>query len=214
MNIEGLDYNTQREQLVLPEYGREIQSMVNYAIGLTDREERAIDTMIVCSAAEPQKHIVVEGGHNGSRVVHDYTVRNGGKQLAAYTDAETTDANGKPVRTEKGTTAWTALKGDMLEASGMDKDAVLTFRSQDEYEQYLADTEMLKEADFSSEDTGNSNYFMPDELRRKFKKFKDYDHRCEKCHGKLKIVVGKGYDKLKCPRCKYKLIPGDIIMWD
>ena len=22
MNIEGLDYNTQREQLVLPEYGR------------------------------------------------------------------------------------------------------------------------------------------------------------------------------------------------
>ena len=76
------------------------------------------------------------------------------------------------------------------------------------------DEEMLKEADFSSEDTGNSNYFMPDELRRKFKKFKDYDHRCEKCHGKLKIVVGKGYDKLKCPRCKYKLIPGDIIMWD
>ena len=114
---------------------------------LTDREERAIDTMIVCSAAEPQKHIVVEGGHNGSRVVHDYTVRDGDKQLAAFTDAETTDANGKPVRTEKGTTAWTALKADMLEASGMDKDAVLTFRSQDEYEQYLADTEMLKEAD-------------------------------------------------------------------
>lgn len=114
---------------------------------LTDREERAIDTMIVCSAAEPQKHIVVEGGHNGSRVVHDYTVRDGDKQLAAFTDAETTDENGKPVRTEKGTTAWSALKSEMLEASGMDKDSVLTFRSQEEYEQYLADTEMLREAD-------------------------------------------------------------------
>ena len=81
------------------------------------------------------------------RVVHDYAVRDGDKQLAAFTDAETTDANGKPVRTEKGTTAWTALKAEMLEASGMDKDAVLTFRSQEEYEQYLADTEMLRDAD-------------------------------------------------------------------
>ena len=35
----------------------------------------------------------------------------------------------------------------MLQASGMDKDSVLTFRSQEEYEQYLADTEMLREAD-------------------------------------------------------------------
>ena len=35
----------------------------------------------------------------------------------------------------------------MLAASGMDKDAVLTFGSQEEYEQYLADTEMLKSAD-------------------------------------------------------------------
>ena len=28
MNIEGLDYNTQREKLVLPQYGREIQDML------------------------------------------------------------------------------------------------------------------------------------------------------------------------------------------
>lgn len=40
MNIKGLDYNTQREKLVLPEYGREIQSMVDYAVALTDRAER------------------------------------------------------------------------------------------------------------------------------------------------------------------------------
>ena len=31
MNIEGLDYNTQRERLILPQYGREIQNMVDYA---------------------------------------------------------------------------------------------------------------------------------------------------------------------------------------
>ena len=40
MNIDGLDYNTQRAQIVLPEYGREIQQMVDYAVGLPDREER------------------------------------------------------------------------------------------------------------------------------------------------------------------------------
>lgn len=40
MNIEGLDYNTQRERLILPEYGREIQNMVDHAIGIEDKAER------------------------------------------------------------------------------------------------------------------------------------------------------------------------------
>lgn len=40
MNIEGLDYNTQREKLVMPEYGREIQNMVDYAVAIESREER------------------------------------------------------------------------------------------------------------------------------------------------------------------------------
>ena len=40
MNIEGLDYNTQREKLVLPEYGREIQQMVDHAVSIEDRAER------------------------------------------------------------------------------------------------------------------------------------------------------------------------------
>lgn len=40
MNIEGLDYNTLRDRLVLPEYGREVQKMVEYAITIPDREER------------------------------------------------------------------------------------------------------------------------------------------------------------------------------
>ena len=40
MNIEGLDYNTQRERLILPEYGREVQSMVDHAVGIADRDRR------------------------------------------------------------------------------------------------------------------------------------------------------------------------------
>ena len=40
MDIPGLDYNTQRETLLLPEYGREIQKMVNHAISLASKEER------------------------------------------------------------------------------------------------------------------------------------------------------------------------------
>ena len=40
MNIKGLDYNTLREKLLMPEYGREIQKMVDYAVGLTDKQER------------------------------------------------------------------------------------------------------------------------------------------------------------------------------
>ncbi len=51
MNIPGLDYNTQREKLVLPEYGREIQKMVTHCMSLPKREERLrcaqtiVDTM-------------------------------------------------------------------------------------------------------------------------------------------------------------------------
>ena len=40
MNKEGLDYNTQREKLAMPEYGREIQQMVDYCVKLEDSEER------------------------------------------------------------------------------------------------------------------------------------------------------------------------------
>ena len=40
MNIKGLDYNTYRDKLLMPEYGREIQKMVDYAVSLTDKSER------------------------------------------------------------------------------------------------------------------------------------------------------------------------------
>lgn len=40
MEISGLDYNTQRSKLILPEYGREIQQMVDHAVTLPTKEER------------------------------------------------------------------------------------------------------------------------------------------------------------------------------
>ena len=40
MDIKGLDYNTHRDKLLMPEYGREIQKMVDYAVSLKDKSER------------------------------------------------------------------------------------------------------------------------------------------------------------------------------
>ena len=40
MDIKGLDYNTAREKLVMTEYGREIQKMIDVAIALPTKEER------------------------------------------------------------------------------------------------------------------------------------------------------------------------------
>ena len=36
-----MEYNTQREHLIIPEYGRNIQKMVAHALGLKDKEERS-----------------------------------------------------------------------------------------------------------------------------------------------------------------------------
>lgn len=40
MNIEGLDYNTRRKKLLLPEYGREIQNLVDNAVSKGTKDER------------------------------------------------------------------------------------------------------------------------------------------------------------------------------
>lgn len=39
--MENNDYNTQRVKLILPEYGRNIQRMVDYILTIQDREERS-----------------------------------------------------------------------------------------------------------------------------------------------------------------------------
>ena len=38
--IENLEYNSEREHLIIPEYGRHIQKMVNYATSRESKEER------------------------------------------------------------------------------------------------------------------------------------------------------------------------------
>jgi hypothetical protein len=35
-----MEYNTEREKLIIPEYGRNIQKMIEYTVGIEDREKR------------------------------------------------------------------------------------------------------------------------------------------------------------------------------
>ena len=66
MNIEGLDYNTQRERLILPEYGREIQKMVNHAMTLPTKQERqacAESIIATMSILFPQGYDAVDLEH-------------------------------------------------------------------------------------------------------------------------------------------------------
>ncbi|MEY8020139.1 DUF4290 domain-containing protein [Muriicola sp. SD30] len=39
-SVETLEYNTERPYLIIPEYGRHFQKMVDYAMSIKDREER------------------------------------------------------------------------------------------------------------------------------------------------------------------------------
>lgn len=38
--VENLEYNSERPKLIIPEYGRHFQKMVDYAVSITDDEER------------------------------------------------------------------------------------------------------------------------------------------------------------------------------
>ena len=38
--IENIEYNTERNKLIIPEYGRHLQKMINYAVSIEDVEER------------------------------------------------------------------------------------------------------------------------------------------------------------------------------
>ena len=35
-----MEYNTEREHRIIPEYGRHVQTMINHASGITDKVER------------------------------------------------------------------------------------------------------------------------------------------------------------------------------
>jgi hypothetical protein len=62
----AIDYNTQRQHLLQPEYGRIIQNMVNYCCTIEDREERtkAAKTVIsIMGAANPHLRDVPDFKH-------------------------------------------------------------------------------------------------------------------------------------------------------
>ncbi len=60
MEIKGIDYNTQREKLIMPEYGREVQRMVEHACSLPTKEERlrcAKSIVRLMAARNPQARV-------------------------------------------------------------------------------------------------------------------------------------------------------------
>lgn len=63
MDIGGLDYNTQRDRLLLPEYGREIQKMVDYTLTLPTKAERQRAAEAIIAV---MKHMFPQGRNNES----------------------------------------------------------------------------------------------------------------------------------------------------
>lgn len=113
---------------------------------MTERGENKLDNMVVCSADDPAKHIVVTGTHNGDRVIHEYTAYNGEQRVGTFTDAHTKDEYGVPITEENGRHAWTNVKEDMRKQSHITGE-VLTFETVEAYHQYLEDTAMLAQSD-------------------------------------------------------------------
>ena len=61
-----MEYNTQRNRLVIPEYGRNIQKMIEHAISIEDREERnraALAIVVVMGYLNPQLQNVTDFKH-------------------------------------------------------------------------------------------------------------------------------------------------------
>ena len=54
----SLEYNTERPKMLIPEYGRNVQKMVDFAITIADREERnKVATAIVAVMGELKQHL-------------------------------------------------------------------------------------------------------------------------------------------------------------
>ncbi len=57
-SVENLEYNTERPQLIIPEYGRHFQKMVDYAMSIEDREERnKVAQSIIAVMGNLQPHL-------------------------------------------------------------------------------------------------------------------------------------------------------------
>lgn len=74
------DYNTGREKLIMPEYGRHVQDMVNYVAGLEDKKKRneQIGAVIsVMGTLQPQFRDIVDYRHklwDHAQVISDFKI--------------------------------------------------------------------------------------------------------------------------------------------
>ncbi len=58
MIIDNLEYNTEREKLIIPEYGRHLQKMINHAVSIEDKEERnKVARAIIAVMGNLQPHL-------------------------------------------------------------------------------------------------------------------------------------------------------------
>ena len=80
MDIKGLDYNTQREHLAMPEYGREIQKMVDLAVGLPTKEERTVCAQTIVRLMET-KMPQLRGNADYEQTLWDHLYLMSDKQL-------------------------------------------------------------------------------------------------------------------------------------
>ncbi len=80
MNIQGLDYNTQREKLMMPEYGREIQKMVEHAVSLPDKAERQRCANTIVKLME-SKNVLSHDSGNYEQTLWDHLYLMSHKQL-------------------------------------------------------------------------------------------------------------------------------------
>lgn len=65
-NITSLEYNTERPLMSIPEYGRNVQNMINHCLTLTDKEERnncAKAIIIVMGQVNPELKNVEDYDH-------------------------------------------------------------------------------------------------------------------------------------------------------
>jgi len=58
MDINNLEYNTEREKLIIPEYGRHLQKMINHTVTIEDRDERnKVAKSIIAVMGNLQPHL-------------------------------------------------------------------------------------------------------------------------------------------------------------
>lgn len=80
MDIQGLDYNTQRHNLLMPEYGREIQKMIDHAVTIPSREERLQCAKTIVKMMETKVPQIRENA-NYQQTLWDHLYLMSGKQL-------------------------------------------------------------------------------------------------------------------------------------